>query len=80
MNKVAREQLWVGDMLVEDEGEWRRATADDVGTWWLMPEAPNYQAPVEGFQVIIAANNYAIGDEVITYDNDTVFQLPTQRI
>jgi len=75
----AKEKLWVGDMLVDDGG-YCRAAFDDAGTWWLSEDAPNYQAPADGFVVLIAAANYEVGDEVVVYDEHTTFAAPTQTI
>lgn len=57
----AKEQIWLNDYIVKEDNMFRRMTMEEL---------------TDGVTPHTIAGNYAnIGDEVVVYTNDTVFEV-----
>ena len=69
----AKEQIFQGDMLVEDDGELRRIRPDECGTkinsnpWGYAFD----DVKIEGY----AAGTYSIGEDVTIFDGSEEFNM-----
>jgi len=69
----AKEQIWIGDLLVKDDGMLRRMTVEEAGRF-IGPNPWNYafdKVLTEG----VAGANASIGDEVVVYTGETIFKV-----
>ncbi len=71
----AKEQIWLGDILVKDDGMLRRMISEDAGDF-IGPEPWRFEFD-KILIIYVAGANANIGEEVIVYTKDTVFEIQT---